>query len=265
MQLNFCHDPVWKVLLTWVGVDADIVDVGLRLDGGESLALWWRNEWYIKRTLNTSSFSWVTSRLEAYCVLIPHLYDFCVSGHNQVQLVVEVEWLDWQVVVVVSDQQRLAGAQVIEQHLRDKEARRDEKMGFWMCAGQTNVSSQTPHLGYLDILSPVVPAQPGNRPRFLNSPSHNMWKTTREQESVFVGRFFAIVHNMLQSAVTGSPTGLVSTWRLSWRSPVPCWCPLPWWGSHWTSARWSRASFALWRGKNTRNIYTSEKQRENVT
>lgn len=34
---------------------------------------------------------------------------------------VEVEGFDWQVVKVVFDQQRLAGAQVIQEHLRQKQ------------------------------------------------------------------------------------------------------------------------------------------------
>lgn len=62
----------------------------------------------------------VMAATESYSVFVPEFYNLRVGRHDQVQLIVEVEWLDWQVVEVVFNKQRLAGAQVIEQHLWDK-------------------------------------------------------------------------------------------------------------------------------------------------
>lgn len=58
--------------------------------------------------------------IDSYSVFVPDFYNLWVSRHNEVQLIVEVEWLDRQVIEVVFNQQRLVGAQVIEEYLRDK-------------------------------------------------------------------------------------------------------------------------------------------------
>ena len=59
------------------------------------------------------------SETGSYGVFVPHFDDLGVGGDNQVQRIVEVERLDRQVVEVVFDQQRSAGAQVVQQHLQD--------------------------------------------------------------------------------------------------------------------------------------------------
>lgn len=56
----------------------------------------------------------------SYSVTVPDFDDLGVGRNNKIQLIVEVQALDGQVVEVVFDQQRLAGAQVIEQHLQDQ-------------------------------------------------------------------------------------------------------------------------------------------------
>lgn len=38
-----------------------------------------------------------------YSVFVPDFYDLGVGRHNQVQLIVEVEGVDWQVVQVIFD------------------------------------------------------------------------------------------------------------------------------------------------------------------
>lgn len=56
----------------------------------------------------------------SYSVSVPDFDDLGVGRNNKIQLIVEVQALDGQVVEVVFDQQWLAGAQVIEQHLQDR-------------------------------------------------------------------------------------------------------------------------------------------------
>lgn len=65
---------------------------------------------------------WVIQSLywPSYSVSVPDFDDLGVGRNNKIQLIVEVQALDGQVVEVVFHQQRLAGAQVIEQHLRDR-------------------------------------------------------------------------------------------------------------------------------------------------
>lgn len=65
---------------------------------------------------------WVIQSLywPSYSVSVPDFDDLGVSRNNKIQLIVEVQALDGQVVEVVFHQQWLAGAQVIEQHLRDQ-------------------------------------------------------------------------------------------------------------------------------------------------
>lgn len=50
-------------------------------------------------------------------VFVPDFYYLRVSRQDEVHLLVEVESFDWQVVKVVFDQQWLAGAQIIQEHL----------------------------------------------------------------------------------------------------------------------------------------------------
>lgn len=53
----------------------------------------------------------------SYTVFVPHFYDLGVSRHDQIQLIMEMERFDWQVVEMVFNQQRLTGAQIIQQNL----------------------------------------------------------------------------------------------------------------------------------------------------
>lgn len=56
----------------------------------------------------------------SYRVSVPHFDDLGIGRHDEIQRIVEAERFDGQAVEVVFDQQRLVGAQVIQQHLRDQ-------------------------------------------------------------------------------------------------------------------------------------------------
>lgn len=58
--------------------------------------------------------------MKSYSVSVPHFDDLGIGRHDQIKWVVKVERLDGQAVEVVFDQQRLIGAQVIEQHLQNQ-------------------------------------------------------------------------------------------------------------------------------------------------
>lgn len=51
-------------------------------------------------------------------VFIPNFYNLGIRGNDEIQLIVEVERLDGQIIKVVFHQKRLAGAQIIQQHLQ---------------------------------------------------------------------------------------------------------------------------------------------------
>lgn len=107
-----------SLMLVCGWMEENTLPCGAQRDQSESAAQPSVCELYFVFPLRSSQ-TWLKYS-KPYGVSVPHFDDLGIGGHDKIQRIVEAERLDGQAVEVVFDQQRLVGAQVIEQHLREQ-------------------------------------------------------------------------------------------------------------------------------------------------